>query len=93
MTRAGNVLMLQKWRAHGREMVKVNFNGAIDRNSCHMGLGVVIRDANGEVLGARATRMHGVDDPFMVEAYAADYALDLEQDLGFTKLVTGGLVW
>ena len=50
----------------------------------------MIRDANGEVMGARATRMHGIDDTFMVEAYTAVCALDLVQDLGFTKIILEG---
>ena len=77
MTRTGNVTIQQKWRAPGREMVKVNFDGAIDGNSCHGELSVVISDADGEVMGASATRIQGINDPFMVEAYAGVYAKDL----------------
>ena len=58
----------QKWKPPSRGMFKVNFGGAVDKEANRGGIGVVIRNIEGEVVGAYTARMQWVSDPFTVKA-------------------------
>ncbi|XVF66187.1 hypothetical protein PTKIN_Ptkin10aG0015200 [Pterospermum kingtungense] len=69
------------WQPLGPDKVKVNFDGAFKASTRIGGIGVDIRNAAGELMGAKAAMLQNVTDPFVVEAMAAIQALDFASDL------------
>ncbi|XVF57189.1 hypothetical protein PTKIN_Ptkin06aG0184100 [Pterospermum kingtungense] len=57
-----------RWEPPLRDIVKVNFDGALRKNDRVAGVGVVIRNARGEVMGALAAPIKWVSNPMWVEA-------------------------
>ncbi|XVF65582.1 hypothetical protein PTKIN_Ptkin09bG0260100 [Pterospermum kingtungense] len=82
--------MRYKWKPPGEDFVKINFDGSYDRGSFSGGIGIVARNANGDVLDAKAARILEVDDPFLVEAQAAVAALEFAADCGFRRIILEG---
>ncbi|XVF54200.1 hypothetical protein PTKIN_Ptkin05aG0161400 [Pterospermum kingtungense] len=75
------------WQPLGEEFVKINFESSYDRSSFSSGIRIVARNANGDVLCAKATRILEVDDPFLEEAQAAMAALKFAADSGFRRVI------
>ena len=63
--------------------VKINFNGAIFRDSNMSGIGVVIRDNNGAVLASCSKKITQAYKANKIEALAALKALSFAHELGF----------
>ena len=63
-------------------LVKINFNGAIFSKENYSGVGVVIKDENGLVLGSCTKCLPQAYSAMEVEAMAATTALDFANDLG-----------
>ena len=61
---------LPRWLPRDQQIYKVNFDGAISKNIDAVGLGVVIRDSNGEVMGAMSQRVPLPQTVVEVEALA-----------------------
>ncbi|XVF72684.1 hypothetical protein PTKIN_Ptkin12aG0139800 [Pterospermum kingtungense] len=60
---------------------KVNLNGALNAREKVGGIGVVVRNATGDVMGALASPYVGVSDPLLIEAFAAVKALEFAWDI------------
>ncbi|KAL0010991.1 hypothetical protein SO802_006099 [Lithocarpus litseifolius] len=60
----------QKWSAPAQPQYKANFDGAIFKSNDSAGLGVIIRDSNGAVIGALSARVPLPQSVAMVEALA-----------------------
>lgn len=71
-------------------MVKINFDGAFNKNTSYGGTGIIIRDHDGFPLAAKSTKAEKVPDSFFVEALAAYQAVMFAMELGFTKVVFEG---
>ena len=54
------------------------------------GVGVVIRDYEGEVLGAYASKKTGFVDSFMVDAKAVVCALEFAYEMGMRNIILEG---
>ena len=76
----------QKWKPPRRGFVKVNFNGALDRKVAKGGIGIVIRDEKGKIMGAKVTNSLYFNDPFFDEAKAVLYALVFAYETRFQKI-------
>ncbi|XVF83298.1 hypothetical protein PTKIN_Ptkin16aG0475500 [Pterospermum kingtungense] len=62
---------------------KVNFDGALQVRVKVGGIGVIIRNSMGEVMGVMACPINEVSDPLVLEALAAIKALKFANDMGF----------
>ena len=65
----------------------MNFDGALRLPGNKGGIGILIRNNNGEVMGAKAANVSLVDNAFMVEVMAMIDALILVREMGFTDVV------
>ncbi|XP_022741845.1 uncharacterized protein LOC111293343 [Durio zibethinus] len=81
---------LQTWTVPNAGMLKVNFNGELDSQRQKDGIGLVIRDQDGEVLGAAAIRVYNVNDLFQAEAIVIVRALTFAQEMGLSLIKLEG---
>ena len=74
------------------DVLKLNLkeHGAWSKETNSNGVGVVIRDSEGEVLGAYASKQTRCVDSFIVEAKAAVCALDFAQEMGLRNIILEG---
>ncbi|XVF41198.1 hypothetical protein PTKIN_Ptkin01aG0260900 [Pterospermum kingtungense] len=75
------------WEKPKEPFMKVNFNGAFDKASSSGGVGIVIQNAEGLVMGVKMTKVTSVSDSFAVEAQAA---VQFVLDLGFRDIMLEG---
>ncbi|XWS64771.1 hypothetical protein CRYUN_Cryun05aG0032200 [Craigia yunnanensis] len=71
------------WKPPAYNRYKVNFDGAYDKRSKKGGIGVIIRNYEGAVMGTHVGHKSGMMDAFMVEANAAISALNFAKSMGF----------
>ena len=74
----------------GDEYYKVNFDGALFQADNCAGIGVVIRNGDGQVMASRSQNIPLPSTVIEVEALAARRALILAQETGFTRVVLEG---
>ena len=78
------------WRPPDHHCYKANYDGAVFKSSNTTGLGVVIRDWRGDILGAMSVRIpfpHSVPE---VEALACRHAVSFVVDLGLQEIIFEG---
>ncbi|KAL0000349.1 hypothetical protein SO802_014130 [Lithocarpus litseifolius] len=78
------------WKPPRSPYCKVNFDGAIFQDLQMAGIGVVIRNSSGQVIGALSDRIHlpsAVDD---VEAIACRRAISFALEIGVEEVVFEG---
>jgi len=63
-------------------LVKINFDGALFSKENKLGIGVVIRDENGLVLGSCTKRLSQAYSAMEIEAMAAATALVFSSEMG-----------
>ena len=74
------------WKPPEEGRYKVNYDGAVFKDSNEAGLGTIIRNHRGEVMGSLSQKVplpHSVE---AVEASAARSAIQFAKDLGFTAI-------
>lgn len=79
-----------RWCPPDQHCYKANYDGAIFKSTNTAGLGAVIRDSHGDILGAISIRVplpHSVPE---VEALACRYAVSFAIDLGLHKVIFEG---
>lgn len=59
---------------------------AVDQAGMNMGVGIVIRDAEGGIVAARAHQIPFIVDPLMAKAIAAWHAITFGREVGISKL-------
>ncbi|XP_068336591.1 uncharacterized protein [Pyrus communis] len=69
----------QKWRKPAAGRMKVNFDGAWDKRHDQGGIGVVVREANGNFVVAMARHVEGIKSPTLAECMAARAAAAFAQ--------------
>ncbi|GLT53802.1 hypothetical protein SLA2020_270480 [Shorea laevis] len=74
------------WKAPPDGVYKINWDAAIDKSRRIMGVGVIVRDGEGEVVAALHSSQMGIMDPATAEAYAAWKAVQFGRDWGFLRL-------
>ncbi|XVF35983.1 hypothetical protein REPUB_Repub19eG0019000 [Reevesia pubescens] len=79
-----------KWLKPDVDKVKVNFDGALRCPLNAGGVGIVIRDHEGFVLGACAEFYEGVTDSLVIESIAAVQAILFAADMGFRNIILEG---
>jgi hypothetical protein len=75
-----------KWKPPVKGRYMVNYDGAIFRNMNDVGLGVIIRNARGEVMGSLCQRVPFPHSIEVVEASAARCAIQFAKDLGIMEI-------
>ena len=80
----------QRWEPPPANFVKINFDGAVFFKDKFSGVGAVIRDENGLVLGSCSKHLPQAYSAVEVEALAAATALALAEDLGMQRVILEG---
>ena len=81
---------LPKWEPPPTSHLKVNFDGAVFRETEEVGLGVVARDSHGKVLATLAKKIKLPSSSDEVEALVAVRAITLVLDLNLPSLIVEG---
>ncbi|KAL0013279.1 hypothetical protein SO802_000348 [Lithocarpus litseifolius] len=79
-----------RWCPPDPHCYKANFNNAIFKSSNTAGLGVVIRDSRGDILGAISVRVPLPQSVPEMEAFAYRHAISFTVDLGLHKVIFEG---
>ena len=79
---------MQNWKPPTGQLYKLNFDVTVFANGA--GIGVVIRNATGEVMAALSARGATVNDSEEAEAIACWSALEFAIDAGFSELIIEG---
>jgi ribonuclease HI len=75
-----------KWKPPEVSRYKVNYDGAVFSDRNEAGIGVIIRNHRGEVMGALSQRIPYPHSVEAVEASAARSAIQFAKDSGFTNI-------
>ena len=79
-----------KWSAPAQPRYKANFDGALFKSSNSAGLGVIIRDTNGAVIGALSARVPLPQSVALVEALACRRAVQFAVEIGLHEVIFEG---
>ena len=79
-----------KWEPPPLSLLKINFDGAVFRETEEAGLGVVVRDSHGQVLASLAEKIKLPSSSNEVEALAAIQAITLAMDLNLPSFIVEG---
>lgn len=71
-------------------VIKVNWNAAIDKSREMMGVGVTIRDHDGNVLATMCSSKPYIVNPTATEASATWKSIELNRDLGILNIMLEG---
>ena len=72
---------VQKWKPPDHRLVKINCDGAKFAKENRAGIGVVIRNSEGMVLGSLSTQLSQAFSPLQIEAMAVETAMQFAIDL------------
>ncbi|KAL4598870.1 hypothetical protein ACB092_11G088100 [Castanea dentata] len=79
-----------RWCPPPNSRFKLNFDAAIFSNMKCSGIGAIIRNEKGEVMGAMSAKCPQVQDSMEAEVLACRRALEFAIDIGFSELVIEG---
>ena len=79
-----------RWKPPDRDYYKVNYDGAIFEQQGKVGLGIVIRNSNGEVMASMSQLVQLPITVSQVEAMAARKATEFALEIGFDKIILEG---
>ncbi|XP_062195299.1 uncharacterized protein LOC133898629 [Phragmites australis] len=71
-----------KWKPPQQDQLKANVDGAYTVGNDFGGWGVIIREASGQIIAARAGKVQNVGDAFTAELHAVREAISLANQLG-----------
>ncbi|XP_040996078.1 uncharacterized protein LOC121242252 [Juglans microcarpa x Juglans regia] len=69
---------------------ELNFDATVDLKNRRIGIGIVVRDCNGEAMAAVCTRKDHVFSPFIAECLALKRSIELCKELGFWSVMMEG---
>ncbi|KAK9285435.1 hypothetical protein L1049_024628 [Liquidambar formosana] len=78
------------WRPPQMGVYKINVDGALFKEHHCVGLGVIVRDWEGQVIAASSKKLSGTFPVAVVEAMAVRYALVLAHELGLHSVEVEG---
>ena len=78
------------WKPPNKDCYKVNYDGAIFEQQGKVGLGVVIRNSNGEVMASMSQLVQLPTTVSQVEAMATRKATEFALEIGFDKIILEG---
>ncbi|KAF5474944.1 hypothetical protein F2P56_006796 [Juglans regia] len=62
---------LVQWEASSNSYYKINWDSAVDKQQCKIGIGTIIRDWEGELIATMRMKRSLFPSPYLAEAYAA----------------------
>jgi len=77
----------KSWKAPSMRFFKVNWDASLNRKTDFIGLGCVIRNFEGQVLGVKCSACKVEVDPTLVEAMAALHAILFCKEAGFRNII------
>ncbi|XP_042951237.1 uncharacterized protein LOC122284558 [Carya illinoinensis] len=80
----------QKWKAPPEGMYKMNWDAALNKSRGLLGVGGLIRDSKGQVLGSLRAKRSLIVSPFVAEAYSMMMAILFCKDVGFQTIIFEG---
>ena len=80
------VVPCARWKPPSADLVKININGVVFPDENKSGIGVVIRNHEGQVLASQSLKLHQVYSPGVIEAMAIHSGITLASEIGFHKL-------
>ncbi|XP_022714604.1 uncharacterized protein LOC111274267 [Durio zibethinus] len=75
------------WRPPPSSSAKVNFDGSYNRDTGEGGIGLVVRDVDGTVLGTLSMKRIEIAYPWMIEGKVALEVLKFARDLGLARIL------
>ncbi|XP_041004159.1 uncharacterized protein LOC121249523 [Juglans microcarpa x Juglans regia] len=81
---------VDKWRKPAESWVKANWDTVMNVQLKKVGLGVIIRDADGEVLACMCSVVDSLQKPNAVETMALKRTGHLCVELGLSKVILDG---
>lgn len=81
-----NSLEQAKWSPPGQNALKINIDGSMNEAQAIGGWGFIVRNSQGEALGARAGHIQHVQNPLQAEAMACFQSLQAAQEWGFSEV-------
>jgi ribonuclease HI len=79
-----------QWTKPPQGFAKVNWDAAVDSNRKRIGLGVIVRNHEGDALAMISETMGSSTDPVTAEALAARRAVEVSHMLGLRKIILEG---
>ncbi|XVF12783.1 hypothetical protein REPUB_Repub08aG0149400 [Reevesia pubescens] len=76
-----------KWLPPSEDLAKINFDAAPFKDIKVVGIGVSIRDHNGEVLALLSCKKHGSTDPFIEDCIVMKDTMSFVLEIGFRNIV------
>nr|KJB61324.1 hypothetical protein B456_009G352100 [Gossypium raimondii] len=86
----GQRVVEERWRPPKPDEIKINFDGAFDKQTFKFGIGIVCRDPEGKILNCRSKVNNRIPTTFAVEALACLQAVRMGLDLGYRRVVVEG---
>jgi ribonuclease HI len=80
----------ERWKKPSREFLKCNWDAAIDSDEMRMGVGVVIKNHEGEVVAAKCCTKPHITDPLVAEIVAAWSAAQFIRHLEIDHVLVEG---
>ncbi|KAF5458726.1 hypothetical protein F2P56_022736, partial [Juglans regia] len=74
----------KKWKKPGTNVIKANWDAAMDLENQRMRMGIVFRDEEGEVLASVCDVKQNVHDPALAENLALWRAIEISSELSFS---------
>jgi ribonuclease HI len=78
------------WKKPPAGSTKLNWDAAIDKQGARMGVGVVARNHNGDVVGAMCMTKPHIVDPTTAEAVGAWQTVEFCRQMGFSEIIIEG---
>ncbi|XP_050259880.1 uncharacterized protein LOC126704942 [Quercus robur] len=79
-----------RWEPPPPPLIKINFDGALFKDTEEAGLGVAVRDSHGNILASLAEKIRMPSSSDEVEALAAVRAITLAMDLNLPSFIVEG---
>ena len=79
-----------KWQPPGEGLYKINYDGAVFNESGEAGIGIIVRDARGEVIAALAEKLIYPGSVVVLESLAARRAVSFAMELGLSSSIIEG---
>ena len=77
---------LVRWQPPAENFIKANFDGAVFGEEQAAGIGVVLRDSEGQVLAALSEKVRLPTTVEVIEMLAARRAATFARELGFSRV-------
>ncbi|XP_040987783.1 uncharacterized protein LOC121235501 [Juglans microcarpa x Juglans regia] len=82
--------IVSQWRAPPLHVFKVNCDASVDKVNCRVGVGVIVRDWTGKVIGSLRSQRDLFPDAYLAEAFATLKAVILGKQLGLQSIILEG---